>query len=901
MRIISTSLSMCLAAVSFIVVRQDRAIAQVTTDGTVGTQVDRDGSVTEITGGETRGSNLFHSFQEFSVPANSEAFFNNSNDIANIFSRVTGGSASNIDGLIRANGSASLFLINPAGIFFGAGARLDLGGSFYGSTADSILFEDSEFSATELDNPLLTINAPIGLGFRDNPGEIVNRANFGLDTRVLDGEFSGQFAAESFTAITSIGLEVEPGQNFFLVGGDVSLENMAGITAPEGRVELGGLSEAGTVSFNDDGSLSYPEDIDKSDVSLTEDSRVEVRGNTGGTVDINAQNLLLSGRSKIYAGIAEGKGTEDSQAGNITINATDSVQIIGSNPSPVGLGTEINNHVGTAPLARENTETPSDAVGNGGEVIVNTKLLEISDQARITANSYSLGNSGNITLNTDNILVNGGAIASLVLEGTGDTGNVTVNNTDSIILNEGSNIQAQVLNNGSGNVGDVTIDTQTLAINERFSFILADNASAGNGGNIIINASESVFVDGGGGEDLGATLSAILSQIQIDVTGDAGDITIATPELTLVNFGLISTTVREGSVGNTGDIFLDVETLTLDNGSSINALTENDFDGGSINVDANTVTLRNGGKIVTSGDRGGNGGSINLNVADSLTIDSADAPLTLPFQEQILIDTASEAGLFSNTLAGTGNGGSIEVQANSVELANNAAIVATTSTGTGGDVTLRIDETIGLQNNSLISAEAGGNGNGGNINIDTGFVIAFPDGNSDIIASASQGQGGNITIDAESLFGIRERPLSDLTNDINASSEFSLDGNITINTPDLNPVQGVTELPQTIIESREITAQACQGGQDVASRSGFLIKGKGGIPATPVNPLESFQISVDSEIKPTAAKPKPLITSRGKIQPARGIMVKENGDISLTAHRTDSSGERLPEIKANCS
>ena len=104
-------LQISLCTFGYFYVTSNTALAQVTSDGTVNTQVNQNGNVAEITGGETRGGNLFHSFQDFSVTTNNEAFFNNATDVSNIFSRVTGGRASDIDGTIRANGNASLFLV----------------------------------------------------------------------------------------------------------------------------------------------------------------------------------------------------------------------------------------------------------------------------------------------------------------------------------------------------------------------------------------------------------------------------------------------------------------------------------------------------------------------------------------------------------------------------------------------------------------------------------------------------------------------------------------------------------------------------------------------------------------------------------------------------------------------
>ena len=137
------------------------AIAQIIPDSSLGPESSRTVSNTinnlpsdKITGGAIRGVNLFHSLREFNISEGRGAYFDNPSGITNIFTRVTGGKSSNILGTLGVLGNGNLFLINPKGIIFGPNARLDLRGSFIGSTADSIVFNNGvEFSSTNLQNP----------------------------------------------------------------------------------------------------------------------------------------------------------------------------------------------------------------------------------------------------------------------------------------------------------------------------------------------------------------------------------------------------------------------------------------------------------------------------------------------------------------------------------------------------------------------------------------------------------------------------------------------------------------------------------------------------------------------------------------------------------------------------
>ncbi|TAH28426.1 MAG: filamentous hemagglutinin N-terminal domain-containing protein, partial [Oscillatoriales cyanobacterium] len=176
---------MILFAFFYLCLFAESAIAQIVPDSSLGAESSRlvpdninNLPSERITGGATRGVNLFHSFREFNIKSGEGAYFENPSGIANIFTRVTGGQPSNILGTLGVQGNANLFLINPRGLIFGPNARLDLRGSFVASTAESIVFNNGfEFSSTTgQTSPLLTVNIPVGLRFRDNPGTIVNQS-----------------------------------------------------------------------------------------------------------------------------------------------------------------------------------------------------------------------------------------------------------------------------------------------------------------------------------------------------------------------------------------------------------------------------------------------------------------------------------------------------------------------------------------------------------------------------------------------------------------------------------------------------------------------------------------------------------------------------------------------------
>ncbi|MGI2904368.1 filamentous hemagglutinin N-terminal domain-containing protein [Tolypothrix sp. VBCCA 56010] len=889
--------------------------SQIVPDNTLPTSstVRSDFNTSFIEGGTQVGSNLFHSFAEFSVPTLNTAYFNNALDIKNIIARVTGSSPSNIDGFIRANGTANLFLINPNGIIFGKDASLNVGGSFVATTANAIQFGNQGFfSATNPNNPnLLSINPSAFLFNQIATAQIENH---------------------------SVALGVRDGRSLLLVGGDIQMDG-GKLNAFGGRVELGGVSEAGTVGLNIDSnslSLNFSDAFERASVSLGDESRVDVRADSGGSIAIHARNIDISGRSGLLAGIADSLGSRAAVAGDITLDATETVKINNS---------LISNYV------------EEQAVGNGGNITVKGKTLEMSNGAQLITGTLGRGDAGSVSIQAFDSV-------SLTGEQTAIYSSVAYSDTSAF-----------------GNSGGIKLQARSLSLTNGAKFI-ASTFSHGDAGNIFVRVDDSVSIEGnslflnpptpGVSTPLNVVIvryflpspaipflyqteknisSGIFSTVELGAKGNAGEIDIQARLLRLTqgaqvqsltrgegkagnirvnsNFvhlsgvapstyspylstylggfssGLI-TSAEEGARGQGGNIELTADTLRLSDGAVLSARTRSHFRGGDVNINANNLEITSGAQIVTSAYSSGQAGNINVNTTD-VNISGSDPTYKTRLErsnEAIVDNDGSDSGLFASVRGkATANAGNIAVNSRIIRLDNQGTIKTGTTLGEGGDITLNVRDILLLRNNSSITATAGTAGQGGNggnitINAPSGFIVAVPKENSDITANAYTGIGGNVTINASGVFGTQFREEETPKSDITASSQFGVNGTVEINTPGIDPNSGLINLPTVPVDTK--VASGCTAGAS-QNQSRFVVTGRGGLP---LNPREAFnnndtvrvdwvtlKESTDNRDRPLGGSQrqhrqtvtKPTIPTPAPIVEATGWVTNAKGEIILTA------------------
>jgi filamentous hemagglutinin family protein len=901
------------------------ANAQITPDGTLpnNSNVQREGNIFNITGGTQAGSNLFHSFGEFSVPRGGAAIFDNATDIQNILSRVTGGSVSNINGIIKANGTANLFLINPSGIIFGGNASLNIGGSFVASTANAIEFgKGNFFSATNPNTPpLLTINPSALLFNQVRAASIENNS-------VADSGWN-----QSSDSIAR-GLRVPNGKSLLLIGGDINM-NAGGLYAFGGQVELGGLTGVGIVGLIQDGnnlSLSFPDSVVRSNVSLSNGAGVRVTASNGGSIAVNAQNLKMTGRSFLFAGIETGLASDNSKAGNIQVNATGGITL--NNGSVIFNVTEANGQGGDVNISANTLLVDDGAViaatfatGKGGNLTVDAQNVQLIGRntdglpSGLFARTVqgSTGDAGDLTIRTNTLLVQDGAQVSASTSGAGKGGNLTVD-AQNMQLISGSLASAQ--SNSTGNAGDLTIKTNTLLVKDGAQ-VSVSTRDAGKGGNLSVNAQNIELT--GKTVDGQVLTTGLFAASGLNLTGDAGDLTIKTNTL-LVKDGaqVIASTFGTGkggsltvdaqdvqligrssnnqvasalltsgepnSTGNAGDLTIKTNTLLIKDGAQVGNGTAGAGKGGNLIVDAIDVqligksvdnqfpsglfasaepnstgdagdlTIKTNTLLVKNGAQVGNG-TFAAGKGGNLTIDAQDVQLIGRSS-----NNQSASGLFASTESNsTGDAGDLMIKAGTLLVRDGATVtVQSSGTGTAGNMALNA-RSIRLSNNGLLNASTGSakvesNRQQATININSQDLIMSR--NSNIVTNA-RGEnviGGNININTDLLAAIEN-------SDIRADSTDFRGGKIRINT------EGLFGIKFRNVESDKTSDITVTGASPELSGTTELnapeVDPNSGLIELPTVPVDT-KVAQGCTTGGTTAKSEFIITGRGGLPPNPG-------------------------------
>jgi len=377
------------------------------TDG-VGTTVQSPMNANQfnINGGTQSGTNLFHSFQRFGLSQGQIANFLTNPSIQNILSRVTGGEASYINGLIQVSGSnANLFLMNPAGIIFGANASLNVPAAFTATTANAIAFGSTLwFNAIGSNNFTALSGTPNGFAFLTNhSGAIVNAGN----------------------------LQVNAGQSITLLGGTVL--NTGTISAPGGKITIASVTGEKLVRVSAEGSLLSLE--------LPLESRAAIQAPT--TTPLSLPELLTGGGLANATGITVDNGLVRLSSGTI-VSSNAGTTLSSGNLQTSGTNTPGKIQVlGDRVALLDQAQVDVSAQGGGGTVLIGgdfqgqgtvpkANRTFVSPDAVIKANAIAAGNGGKVIVWADEVTRFYGKVSARGGENGGNGGLVEVSGRESL-------------------------------------------------------------------------------------------------------------------------------------------------------------------------------------------------------------------------------------------------------------------------------------------------------------------------------------------------------------------------------------------------------------------------------------------------------------------------------------
>ena len=756
--------------------------AAVVTDGSLGARVALPGVDYAITAnlGQQQGTNLFHSFEQFSLETNESATFSGDSSIQNIFSRVTGGQISDIAGTIRSTiPDADLYLMNPAGIMFTQGASLDIQGSFYATTANVIQFSDgTQFNTNIQQTPILSTAEPSAFGFLDN------------DIGQLD--------------VIEANLTVPVNQSLTLVGGHIDIINAGNIIAKGGQIYIASVASAGTVSLQPEiqptttlGNLKIanrsfidtkpPQELQefgKGDIfiraGLFELTGSDITTSTsfytqGGDIQIQAQDLTLLNST------ISSQNKSDKPGGDITINVENKV-VLGASDSITATA----NRSSISTINENVTHTSGERIqaGKSGDIQINAADIHLLDGSNLDSQAAGSGQGGNIILNASN---------DIVMRGQTNLNQPTrINSSSGVDVNTANAIDIATTNSADlGDGGSVMISAKNMTMNDGAN-IVVNAYGVGQGGDININLSEKLTLETAGVSGIGNFMSASTASRNTQA-GHGGQIVIQAGDLLLADGSFLTSSTT--GAGNAGDISVNIKNNAM-------------ITGVSDKTDPGILSSARSSSV------GGNAGNIQLDVGNQLFLG-----------ELSIID----ASTFSRGL-----GGNVSITAGDMVMRNNAYVTATSSSsGNTGNINITItNDNLEMYETSYISTDAisadGGNitismpnyiylsgksqvttsirsgvGGGGNINLDTEFTV-LDDGQ--ILAQAYGGPGGNIDIVTTSIYNLSQQTLEEA---INASSQLGVDGVVTVRSPDTETDEGVIILTGDFLKADELLRSLC--------------------------------------------------------------------------------------------
>ncbi len=734
----------------------------------------------------------------------------------------------------------------------------------------------------------------------------------------------GQMLLENFT-LESWTVGSGRGGDVTIQAKDVKLDKAGSISTQSG-VYFGSQVEVVPSATGDAGNLTFRADTIEMSGQSNLGSETRSFGNAGNIL-LEAKTVNVGERSQI-SNFTKAQGN----AGNLTIVATDSINvnagIFTTSSEGSGNGGNLNLTTDRLNLTNGGVQASTFKRGQGGQTTIRAKTIN-NDRGFILGMAEGSGNAGDTTIVVDQLNFINNAIITNSTKGSGNAGNISITGNSLNLLSK-SVINTESSANATGNAANIKIVADRL---------LLDNGYIGNGTNGSGNAGmldlqvKDVTLQGGviasntAGSGKGGTITVQSDRLTLDQTavlatrsfssGDGGLLKINVQDsLKLSNNSTISASTDTNATGNAGTVVVNAPIINLFSNSRIEGSTLGAGKGGVVEINAGTVNLFDRSQLQAYTNGAGDAGTIQVNadrlslfnqseiISNSLKVDSGNAGMIDLNVNNVLLDQSSR--IATNT-AGIGKGGEIEINAqqvkldrnslissygsnvgdagsivinatDSIRLNNGSRIDVRTASGQGGNLSLNANW-IELRSLSVLSAEANGNGDGGNIFITAPIVVGL--GNSDIIANAFKGDGGNIKIKTDALLGLKFRDRLTSGNDITASSEFGINGNVLINSPGVDATAGAVSLPEDILGNTQI-AERCdnQGNR-------FIVTGRGGIKPSPhVQPsslrswsdfrTQTHQASIGEAT--IVANPNPPLIEANQFQ-----IDRTTGQITLTA------------------